>query len=72
MCHNSVDCALRNMKGECPIQTKTYKAVLDNEICCEGLWIPARFQSVAKRKGTEDVNRKAAAKAYLEEYGCLS
>jgi len=68
MCHRAIGCALCE-EGSCPIQIKTYEAILDNEICCEGLWIPARFKSAVKKKGTEHVDRKAAAKAYLKEYG---
>lgn len=61
-----LECNYRcGQKDKCPLVTGKF-AKLEEEPCCEYIWIPSRFQ--ARARGTDHiVNKAKAARLFLRE-----
>lgn len=60
---------LYNCKN-CPAKEADWKALLEGPPCCGGIWVPARFRSLATNKD-RTVDKRKALRLFLQELEVL-
>jgi len=61
-----LECTYRcGQKDECPLVSGKF-AKLENAPCCDHIWIPSRFQALARAKD-HIVDKQKAARLFLHE-----